>query len=117
MFTTSVVLACLTTRYVVRPPVLAEETALREAYEEAGLHGQIVGDPLGCYKAFKSGDKLAMVALLMQVDHSDREWPEERSRRRRWITPRQARKYLAHAHLGEMLDAALARLTETISSV
>ena len=75
----------------IEPGSNPSEAALREAYEEAGLHGQIVGSPLGYYAAPKNGSQLATVALLMEVEQSDRQWPEGSVRQRRWITPRQAR--------------------------
>lgn len=86
------------------------ETALKEAYEEAGLHGRIIGDPLGCYIIARDGAQLSITALLMEVDNSDRRWPEGSSRRRRWVTPGKARRVLSQSQLTEILGAAVARL-------
>jgi 8-oxo-dGTP pyrophosphatase MutT (NUDIX family) len=88
------------------------ETALKEAYEEAGLHGRIIGDPLGCYVIARNGDQLSITALLMEVENTDRRWPEGASRRRRWVTPGKARRVLSQSQLTEILDAAVARLAE-----
>lgn len=96
----------------IEPGSNPTETALREAYEEAGLHGHIVGDPLGYYEAPKNGNRLPTVALLMEVEQSDRKWPEGSTRERRWITPREARKLLRDQHLAEILGEAVTRLSE-----
>jgi 8-oxo-dGTP pyrophosphatase MutT (NUDIX family) len=95
--------------YVTRGAT-ACETALKEAYEEAGLHGRIVGGPLGCFVLPKNGDQLSTAAFLMEVANSDRRWPEGVARERRWVTPTEARELLEDSQLVDMLDTALARL-------
>ena len=86
------------------------ETALSEAYEEAGLHGRIVDEPLGCYEAPKNGDTRTVMAWLMEVSHCDDRWPESTLRQRRWVSPSEARELLCQPRLLEMLQAALIRL-------
>ena len=40
---------------IVDPGETVEEAALKEAFEEAGLHGRILGDPIGKYEDSKWG--------------------------------------------------------------
>jgi 8-oxo-dGTP pyrophosphatase MutT (NUDIX family) len=87
------------------------DTALREAYEEAGLHGRILGSALGCYRVRKNGGHVSMVALLMEVTQSDRKWPEDSLRKRRWVSLVEAGELLDDPNLLSMLLAAVARLT------
>ena len=87
------------------------DAALREAYEEAGLHGRILGSPLGLYRVPKNGGHVTTIALLMEVTRSDRKWPEDSLRERRWVSLGDAGELLADPHLLSMLLAAVARLT------
>ncbi len=52
---------------IINPGETLEETALKEALEEAGLHGQIVREPLGTYNDAKWGTKLHVAVVLMEV--------------------------------------------------
>ena len=65
------------------------EAALKEAHEEAGLHGRIVGPPLGRYLDSKRGAVLDVTVLLMEVKRSDDVW-EEDTRLRCWMDGRGA---------------------------
>lgn len=85
-------------------------TAIREAYEEAGLRGRIVGRPLGCYQTAKNGGSVTVLALLMEVQRSESEWPEHATRERRWVSLEQASGLLDNPQLVELLKAAAARI-------
>ena len=85
-------------------------TARKEALEEAGLHGRLVGQPLGSYEAHKNGRVLLVVVMLMGVTRSDEDWEEAAWRQRRWVTQDGARQLLCQAELRDCLDAALVRL-------
>ena len=86
-------------------------TARKEALEEAGLHGRLVGQPLGSYEARKNGRVLSIVVMLMRVTRSDEVWEEAAWRQRRWVTQDAARQLLCQSELLDCLDAALVRLT------
>ena len=68
---------------IIDPGETPAETALKEAAEEAGLRGCIVGDALGEYEYGKWGRVLRVVVLLMEVHHADDDWPEAEHRQRR----------------------------------
>ena len=97
---------------IIDPGETYVETALKEAEEEAGLHGSIVGEPLGTYEYHKWGTTLYVKVTLMSVSHADEQWPEADVRQRRWVDAEQARKLLDQAELRELLDKALRRLQE-----
>lgn len=86
------------------------ETALKEAYEEAGLHGEIVGEPLGNYEYGKWGLWLNVTVVLMDVTRTDDEWDEQHMRRRRWVNEDKARKLLEKPELHDLLDVATERI-------
>jgi 8-oxo-dGTP pyrophosphatase MutT (NUDIX family) len=95
---------------IVDPGETHDQAALKEAFEEAGLHGRIVGEPLGTYPLAKFGRTFQVTALLMQVDQCDENWQEEHLRQRRWVTADEARQLLTQQHLHDLLDESLRRL-------
>ena len=86
-----------------------EETALKEAFEEAGLHGRILGEPLGRYGYEKWGTTLTVTVMLMEVCRADQSWPEAELRQRRWATPAEALELLSDANLRRLFHDALDR--------
>ena len=87
-----------------------EQTALKEALEEAGLHGRIVGTPLVCYRTDKNGDSKKVVAMLMEVTRCDDQWDEARLRQRRWVSQNEAQGLLNRESLQACLEVAQDRL-------
>ena len=59
-----------------------EETALKEAWEEAGIRGQLVGEAIGTYEYAKFGTRLTVAVYVMSVVEELAEWPEMRLRHR-----------------------------------
>ena len=86
------------------------DTALKEAHEEAGLHGRILGDPLGAYSIAKRGATLKVIVLLMEVTQVDKDWSESHLRQRRWVSRDKARELVSQPELRVMLASAAARL-------
>ena len=67
------------------------ETAAREAYEEAGLGGQVSKKPIGEFEYGKRLDdgkvlptRVEVFALEQMVQHRD--WPEQGQRRLQWFS-------------------------------
>ena len=86
------------------------EAALKEAFEEAGLHGSVVGEPIGCYEIEKHGRPHTVIAYLMEVIACDDVWAEAASRQRRWATPEEARDLVSVPEVDGLLQAAFARI-------
>lgn len=95
---------------VVEPGETFVEAALKEALEEAGLHGRVIGDPMGCYNIEKKGRPRTVIALLMEVFQSDAVWEEADVRQRRWVTSEEAHRLVSEPELFELLDEAYVRL-------
>ena len=85
------------------------ETAVREAWEEAGLVGTVRQRPLGVYEFVKLGRLHEVVVYRMRVREAKREWPEKAKRRRRWLRPGKAAERIAHVQLREIVAAAIGR--------
>ncbi len=97
---------------MIDPGETQNETALKESYEEAGLHGELFDEPLGCYEYTKWGLCLNVTVLLMQVTHAEEEWDEQHVRNRCWANESKARRLLDRPELVELLDNALERIDE-----
>ena len=81
-----------------------EETALNEAWEEAGIHGQLVGEAIGTYEYAKSGTRLTVAVYVMRVLEEVTTWPEMRFRERRWVPMAEAASALRRHPVCPLLD-------------
>ena len=98
---------------IKEPGLTAQESAAREALEEAGVEGRVGNEPLGSYRVEKWGATCTVEVFPMEVTRvlSESEW-EERHRGREWLAPEQARKCLKQDAFRPMIDALVARLGE-----
>jgi len=92
------------------PGLTAQESAAREALEEAGVEGHVDPEPVGNYRYEKWGGICVVDVFTMEVRHiiPESEW-EESHRTRQWVTAQEAASLLRQAELGPMV-MALARL-------
>ena len=84
-----------------------QEAALKESFEEAGLHGSIVGDVLGSYPDKKWGRVLQVHVVIMHVESYDNHWQEERIRKRQWVRPKKAASLIFREEQVSFLKSAL----------
>jgi 8-oxo-dGTP pyrophosphatase MutT (NUDIX family) len=88
------------------------DVAAREAFEEGGLVGRLVGKhPIGSYHYSKRlpdyQDKLCYVRVfLLRVDHQVDEWPEKEQREWRWVDPIKAASMVDEGGLAEIIRSA-----------
>jgi len=84
------------------------EAAAREAFEEAGVRGDIAPDPIGTFtylKRRKKGDDRTVVVCvyLLRVTEELTDWPERLQRDRRWMSPREAAERVEEPELKALL--------------
>ncbi len=83
------------------------ESALREAFEEAGIEGDAAGRRIGAYlyrKDDSKGGGLRRVAVFpMQVTRVLDDWPEKDRRRREWMSPEDAAAAVAEKKLARII--------------
>src|SRR6266446_6909575 len=60
----------------IEPGQTAGETALQEAWEEAGLVGALDREPIGSYLYEKEGRTYHVVVFVMKVTSVAQDWPE-----------------------------------------
>jgi 8-oxo-dGTP pyrophosphatase MutT (NUDIX family) len=94
----------------------ASATAAREAYEEAGLVGAIVGDdPVGFYRYERQRNSgrvtiCEVTVFLFAVERQLHKWPEKSERKTRWFAPDEASKLVAPEGLADILLGATRQL-------
>ena len=90
--------------------------AAMEAYEEAGLRGEVLDICLGIYSYIKplGNVNAPIVAMVYPVHVTDvlSDWPEKHQRKRKWFSPKKAAKKLEEPALKRIVatfDPALLR--------
>jgi phosphohistidine phosphatase len=92
---------------LVDPGHTLEETALNEAWEEAGLMGRLVGPSVGTYDYEKWRTTFAVAVFLMEVHRAADEWLESKIRERKWVSLDDARALLNEHPIHPILNRAL----------
>ena len=97
---------------VIDPGETAEETALKEAHEEAGLSGTIVSASLGRYRYEKWDTLLDVDVFLMAVETCDAQWSEMHVRKRRWVAMGEIEKFDVKRPPPRLLQDALSMIAK-----
>jgi predicted phosphate transport protein (TIGR00153 family) len=92
------------------PRLRGHETAEHEAYEEAGIEGEMSLAPIGFYsydKKRKSGEVVAsqVTVYALHVTRQHYNWPERNERTVRWFEPRKAAQAVDEPELRDMILA------------
>jgi 8-oxo-dGTP pyrophosphatase MutT (NUDIX family) len=90
------------------PGLSSADSACREAFEEAGVEGE-VGGPLGQYgyiKITRNGRQVPCSVTLfgLRVHRLLRNWPERDERTRRWFALQKAPEMVAEPGLRDLLE-------------
>jgi 8-oxo-dGTP pyrophosphatase MutT (NUDIX family) len=92
---------------LIDPGKTAAESALQEAWEEAGLVGLLQHDPVGSYFYEKYGGTCQVTVFLMEVSRVAEDWPERDLRERCWLSPSQAIQRLTDPGLQDIIRGTL----------
>jgi 8-oxo-dGTP pyrophosphatase MutT (NUDIX family) len=92
----------------LEPGKTAGEIALQEAWEEAGLVGVLLPEPVGSYLYEKAGLTCHVTVFLMRVTDASADWPERQWRQRRWLSFAQAQVQIEDPGLRELIRGAAA---------
>lgn len=92
------------------------ETAAREAYEEAGVRGEISSHPIGSFDYCKNDlppeciNQFTVAVYALHLVERAKDWPEREQRICEWVSPRKAAERVDEVDLKRILlgfDGAL----------
>lgn len=94
------------------PGLSAQESAAREACEEAGIMGRVGDDSLGSYSYQKWGAECVVQVYPMRVDMQlpEDEW-DESHRGRKWLSIERAGELIRQQEMRPMIDSLAARIS------
>ena len=98
---------------LVEPYLEPGPSAAKEAYEEAGLRGEVSADPVGHYVYRKWGGTCEVAVYLMRVTEVLDEWPESGWRTRVWLSVLRAPERVEEEALASLLRLAPALVLST----
>jgi 8-oxo-dGTP pyrophosphatase MutT (NUDIX family) len=98
-------------RWIVPKGIIEEwqssrETAVEEAYEEAGVHGTLVDGTVGEYEYDKWGGRCHVEVFLLRVEEELTDWPEADFRDRKWVGVEEALDMVDNDGLCSVLQRA-----------
>ena len=88
---------------IVEPHLSPAESACKEAWEEAGIAGQVDSKPLGSYQFVKWGGVCQVVVFLLRVETVYDQWPEQMYRQRQWLIIPEAAQSVEEAGLCNLI--------------
>jgi 8-oxo-dGTP pyrophosphatase MutT (NUDIX family) len=100
----------------IDPGDTREQAALKEAGEEAGLDGQLIGECIGTYDYEKRGANFIVAVYLMDVLEERSTWREMRFRERRWGSLEEAALLLTGHPVRPLLDRVRGHLAMSKNS-
>ena len=87
------------------------DTAAGTARKEAGVHGRVVGSPVGYYEITKRGVRYTVAVYPLHVDRVDVQWDEQDLRTRRWVTADEAMRLLKGRPVEAVFRRGLTQIT------
>ena len=81
----------------------AQESAGKEALEEAGIKGEVLPDEIGTYTYEKLGGSYKVRLYYMEVTKLKDKWDEKHFRKRKLLTPKQAIKKVVPAAVSKIM--------------
>jgi len=105
-----------------KPGLPDAQMAAREAFEEAGVEGEVSARPIGSFLYTKrlhlfSWVRCSVDVYAFKVHCQKLDWPEKQSRKSMWVEPRQAAAKVREAQLADMLRSFDGAATESLEFV
>ncbi|MEE9501394.1 MAG: NUDIX hydrolase [Candidatus Aminicenantaceae bacterium] len=88
---------------IIEPDLSPQESAKKEAYEEAGVSGKICGEAVGTYTYNKWGGTCTVKVFLLEVEKTLEDWSESYFRTREWMSVEEAVKRVDETELKEII--------------
>lgn len=88
------------------------DSAVKEAYEEAGIVGAKNGFELGKINVIKDVGKLDVIVYSLEVKELLTFYPDENLRKRKWFSIQEAENVIANIEIVEMLNTLKKRIKD-----
>lgn len=98
---------------IVEPSMRPHESAVKEAFEEAGIKGNVAHTALGVYTYQKWGGMCRVEVFPFEVTIELQEWPESEFRTRAWMSLEEAVSRVRE----QALKVLLRKLPEYVASL
>ena len=102
---------------IVEKHLTAQESALQEAAEEAGIEGDILNIKLGEYSYHKWSGICDVHVFPMLVTRVRDDWPEADLRKRKWVTINKAVKLINKQELQDLLRKVVKNKKKIIGEI
>jgi 8-oxo-dGTP pyrophosphatase MutT (NUDIX family) len=94
-----------------------DDSAAKEAWEEAGIRGRVYTPMIGNYKTRKWSYPCQVEVFLMAVETESTDYPEVRRRKRQWMSIAKAAKCVREADLKQLLKSLLSPENEAFADI
>lgn len=101
----------------ISPFMTSEDSAAKEAWEEAGITGKVYTPMLGDYNTRKWSYPCQVEVFLMAVETESTDYPEVRRRKRQWMSIAKATKCVREADLKNLLKSLLNSENEAFADI
>lgn len=81
----------------------AQDSAAKEAFEEAGIKGEVSQEEIGTYSYEKLGGRYKVRLYFMEVSKLKDKWDEDYFRKRKLVSPKQAIKKVVPAAVSKIM--------------
>lgn len=94
----------------IEPGEDTASTAAREAWEEAGIEGDVTPEPVGSFHYDKIEEdcdpvRCHVTVHALESSRQARNWPEHGQRKRKWVSAADAAEMVEEAELAALLEA------------
>ena len=93
------------------------DSAAKEAWEEAGVVGQVDNHKLGVYQYRKRGNTYRVNLFLLPVETELEDWPEATQRERQWLEVNTAVNMVKEAALKRIIKTSTHQVKLTSDSI
>ncbi len=98
----------------VEPYMPPQDSAAKEAFEEAGIEGTVANQPIGRYHYKKWSGICRCDVYTMKVETIHDTWQEQEDRDREWIDAKEAINRLRHKKLKSIVKKFLENPTASL---
>jgi phosphohistidine phosphatase len=89
---------------VVEPDMTPQESGAQEAFEEAGVSGDVCENPVGSYQVKKWGGDCTVTLYPMMVTRVYDEWLEDSVRKRKWVKADSVSEKISNSAMREVVQ-------------